>query len=330
MEDEQKPDLQQTEPMAPEATAAPEPAADSAARETGNDAGTQASAPIQPSQTGKEMEVHHHVHHEHGAKSHQNGKWQSYIREFLMLFLAVFCGFLAEYKLEHTIARDREKKYIAAMVRDLSEDTANFRRLIADGNFSMATIDSLLQLLQQPTTDSAATGKTYLLARRLTHTVNPYTIFDRTYAQMKSSGNLRLLRDQTIAGYIAGYYADITTLQSQQDYLFNLQLQYMQQVVQVLDPAVFHNMYKQAGLVPGDSTEASIIRYMLKPPAGNPKAPGGTTEARQQFIGTLHYLYARILSTNSNVRNQRVAAGKLMGVLIETYHLTKKDFGMQD
>ncbi|MEJ7674922.1 MAG: hypothetical protein WKF59_20040 [Chitinophagaceae bacterium] len=33
--------------------------------------------------------------------------WKSYFWEFLMLFLAVFCGFLAEYQLEHKIEKDR-------------------------------------------------------------------------------------------------------------------------------------------------------------------------------------------------------------------------------
>ena len=39
------------------------------------------------------MEIHAH--------SHTPGKkWTHYFREFLMLFPAVFCGFLAEYHLE--------------------------------------------------------------------------------------------------------------------------------------------------------------------------------------------------------------------------------------
>jgi len=42
------------------------------------------------------MEVHQHAHT-------PRKKWTHYFWEFLMLFLAVFCGFLAEYKLEHTI-----------------------------------------------------------------------------------------------------------------------------------------------------------------------------------------------------------------------------------
>lgn len=46
---------------------------------------------INPIQETENMEVHHHAHHEHGKKN-----WKSYFWEFLMLFLAVFCGFLAE------------------------------------------------------------------------------------------------------------------------------------------------------------------------------------------------------------------------------------------
>ena len=50
------------------------------------------------------MEVHAHTH---TARK----KWTHYFWEFLMLFLAVFCGFLAEYQLEHKIEKDREKQF---------------------------------------------------------------------------------------------------------------------------------------------------------------------------------------------------------------------------
>ena len=39
------------------------------------------------------MEIHAHSHT-------PRKKWTHYFREFLMLFPAVFCGFLAEYHLE--------------------------------------------------------------------------------------------------------------------------------------------------------------------------------------------------------------------------------------
>jgi hypothetical protein len=55
------------------------------------------------------MEVHHHSHLASGETHTSRKKWTHYFWEFLMLFLAVFCGFLAEYQLEHKIERDKEK-----------------------------------------------------------------------------------------------------------------------------------------------------------------------------------------------------------------------------
>ena len=49
------------------------------------------------------MEVHHHSHHPK--------KWKEYITEFLMLFLAVTLGFLAEYLREvYDLDNTEEKK----------------------------------------------------------------------------------------------------------------------------------------------------------------------------------------------------------------------------
>ncbi len=56
------------------------------------------------------MEVHHHPH------IHSEKKWKEYLFQFLMLFLAVFCGFLAEYQLEHVIENNREKQFMPPSV----------------------------------------------------------------------------------------------------------------------------------------------------------------------------------------------------------------------
>ena len=45
------------------------------------------------------MEVHHHTHPD-SHRDHGKKNWKTYFWEFLMLFLAVFCSFLAEYQLE--------------------------------------------------------------------------------------------------------------------------------------------------------------------------------------------------------------------------------------
>ncbi len=81
---------------------------------------------INQNQDSENMEVHHHSHSSHGKKS-----WKSYFWEFLMLFLAVFCGFLAEYQLEHKIENDRGKQYTYSFYEDLLTDSSHFNDLIS-------------------------------------------------------------------------------------------------------------------------------------------------------------------------------------------------------
>jgi hypothetical protein len=67
------------------------------------------------------MEVHAHTHTE-------RKKWTHYFWEFLMLFLAVFCGFLAENQREHMIEHQREKQYIGSFYEDLTADENDFAK----------------------------------------------------------------------------------------------------------------------------------------------------------------------------------------------------------
>ena len=83
------------------------------------------------------MEVHHHAH---TARK----KWTHYFWEFLMLFLAVFCGFLAEYKLEHVIEHQRELKYVKSLIQDLKADTASLQHYVTLRKEKRMMMDSLV------------------------------------------------------------------------------------------------------------------------------------------------------------------------------------------
>ena len=79
------------------------------------------------------MEVHHHSHH---PKS-----WKEYLQEFLMLFSAVFLGFMSEYYLEYRAERHKEHDYLNSMLIDLHSDlkemdakNANMEEIVAAGN----------------------------------------------------------------------------------------------------------------------------------------------------------------------------------------------------
>ena len=75
---------------------------------------------ISPNQELEIMETHAQELHKapgHGLKH--------YLFEFLMLFLAVFCGFLAENYRETLVNKEKELHYIQNIVADLKSDTSD-------------------------------------------------------------------------------------------------------------------------------------------------------------------------------------------------------------
>ena len=83
-------------------------------------------ATLEQSKTQSEnMEVHAHDLHKAPGQG-----WKHYLFEFLMLFLAVFCGFLAKNFREHQVEEERGKQYIQSFYGDLHYNLATFSRII--------------------------------------------------------------------------------------------------------------------------------------------------------------------------------------------------------
>ena len=120
-----------------------------------------------------------------------------------MLFLAVFCGFLAEYQLEHKIERDREKKFIQTFIEDLKFDTAAINKNLLFRKAKGDQIDSLIDLLSEQKTKGYE-NELYYLGRMLVRT-NRFQSNDRTITQLRFSGSLRLIRNENAADSIISY-----------------------------------------------------------------------------------------------------------------------------
>jgi hypothetical protein len=197
------------------------------------------------------MEVHHHAHH--GKK-----KWTEYFWEFLMLFLAVFCGFLAEYQLEHTIEHQREKQYIRSLIADLENDQQILSKHMLHLETGISRMDSVINILNAPSLIAVNTGNLYYLAR-IGPRLNPLSNNSRTFEQLKSSGNFRLIRDIGTSNKIMTYYEKFPTirlLESSNETEFN---EYKKIASKVFDPAVFISMEENNGQVKR-STENPALR----------------------------------------------------------------------
>ena len=148
---------------------------------------------ITQNQETENMEVHHHAHHE-GKKN-----WKSYIWEFLMLFLAVFCGFLAEYQLEHKIEKDRAAELAKSFYEELKVDYAAVKSTI---RFSDRK-DSALQYLKHYFRDSSLTdfSKEFGYNYGIGLLVNRPAIFEPRGAILElliNSGSLRYFKSKEL------------------------------------------------------------------------------------------------------------------------------------
>ena len=170
---------------------------------------------ITPKQDSENMEVHHHAHHQ-GKKN-----WKSYFWEFLMLFLAVFCGFLAEYQLEHKIERDREVVYMKNMLEDLKRDTATINSAVTGNHIFVAGIDTLLDLLSNPKSDTIYQRKLFISSLLNTYYYMPIQFSELTISQLKYSGNFRLIRNHDVANAILQYEQGVNACKENYDLVPN-------------------------------------------------------------------------------------------------------------
>lgn len=156
--------------------------------------------PINPKQETDIMETHAHDLHKAPGQG-----WKHYFFEFLMLFLAVFAGFLAENQREHYVEHQREKKFARRLLSDLQEDSIFFDNRIQLLQKRQQAHKRFLEIMTSPAgaTDSAVhRGFVGILLQ--TGASNDFTT--ATYNQMKTSGTLRYIDNDELTTSLQQYY----------------------------------------------------------------------------------------------------------------------------
>ena len=199
------------------------------------------------------MEVHAHTH---TARK----KWTHYFWEFLMLFLAVFCGFLAEYQLEHKIEKDRESQFINSLVADLQDDVKNLDAMIVREQQGIATLDTLIYLLNSPELAKQNGDQLYYVARTGPRS-NPFANNSRTFDQLKYSGGFRLIRNAESSNKIMEYYNQLATIRLLEDN-YNHEFDNFKKVgAKILDPGVLRTQESDKGEIQRSNDNPPLITY---------------------------------------------------------------------
>jgi hypothetical protein len=143
------------------------------------------------------MEVHAHTHT-------PRKKWTHYLWEFLMLFLAVFCGFLAENQREHIIEHRRAHDYAITLVKDLATDTSNINSSVKYYSDYISLMDSLIKMAVKKEINPATSGRFAWYCRHSLFNL-PLPWQRTTIEQIRNSGNIRYFKSYRLQELISVY-----------------------------------------------------------------------------------------------------------------------------
>ena len=250
----------------------------------------------------EDMEVHHHAHDP--AAPHHKKNLKSYFWEFLMLFLAVFCGFLAEYQLEHVIEHQREKQYIESLVADLKSDQEVISQHIIHVKSGISMMDSMIAILNAPSQIANHTGELYFLAR-LAPRLKPLSNNNRTFEQLKNSGNFRLIRNLNTSNKIMTYYEKfplVRLLESVNETEFT---EYKKVASKIFNPAILIKME-------GMNSEIHRISY-------NPSLHSTGNELLQELSVFSVYMHGTKTGILKNDEEMKIAGAELIEYLQKEY-----------
>jgi len=247
------------------------------------------------------MEVHSHTHT-------SRKKWTHYLWEFLMLFLAVFCGFLAENIREHYVEHQREKQFIHSLIIDIKLDTANLNRSISGRAKRSNMFDSLTSLINSPDRDKYSRD-IYFFGRHITRISEIIFIYnDKTMQQLKSSGSLRLIRNRKAADSIIIYDARVRALEKLEERELKFIDLSLPSCYKIFDGLVYDNMI---------ANETVILK-----PGSNPALLNTTLQALPEFNLTLH----NVKSVNRLNRKNAIA---LLQEAVHLLNTLKKEYKLE-
>lgn len=174
------------------------------------------------------MEVHKHPHHVTNKK-----KWSEYLLEFIMLFLAIFLGFLAENYREQEVNEKIEKKNIESFIASVQKDSARLAINIEQCQYKIKLIDSLGKIPGN-FNDTSFQKPFFNYARQLTK-YEGYMPDESAFLQMQYSGTLRLIKKQNITDSILKYQTQNAVIKGQRETVNNYFEQSLNNLLQITD-----------------------------------------------------------------------------------------------
>ncbi|MDP3312751.1 hypothetical protein [Lutibacter sp.] len=194
---------------------------------------------INHNQEAENKEVRHHPNLHPKSK-----KWKTYFLEFLMIFLAVTMGFIAENIREHFSERKIARQNLEAYRNDLLQHQELYTEYINGLNRGIPLYDSIVSVFYtQNENKELATLSRLLLEGQKNMIIEINT---PTYDQLISSGSMRFIENIDIKVGITNYKNQIDHLANYNNRIINTINNQMGEFGKIVDTHDFWNTKKNS------------------------------------------------------------------------------------
>ena len=197
-----------------------------------------------------------------------------FLREFLMLFLAISLGFFVENYREQIIEDKRELDFVNSFKNDLKNDISELDVLILRRKEREIQIDSIYFIFKNKKFNEYS-NDLYFYARYLPR---PSRFFanNASIDQLKNSGSLTLIKNQKVIDTLLGYndnFLFIDYIREREEYLVQ---RIFDQINIIFDPFVFDQM--------------TVYDIEFNKPKGSVSINYSDIQTNKTFLSNLQYL----------------------------------------
>ena len=236
-------------------------------------------------------------------------KWYVYFIDFIMLFVAVTLGFLAENVRDQQTDKNREISYLKNVHEDLLVDINKFEYVISSNNFRLLRLDSLHMEINKVSPDLPSL---YYYIRNLALR----TTFESSHLgldQIKASGGFRLIQNAKIIAGIQDYERRLNSAMKLEEIRERTLEQARFKMAVVFDAGTLYQMTKNQSMFKGEKT----VRY--KRPAHAAPFVVGDRETFNELINFVNLGLNTNIHLNDSFNELKSIAKALDAAIIEEY-----------
>ena len=237
-------------------------------------------------------------------------KWYVYFIDFIMLFVAVTLGFLAENVRDQQTDKNREISYLKNVHEDLLVDINKFELVISSNNLRLLMLDSLHMEINKASPDLPSL---YYYIRNLALR----TTFESSHLgldQIKASGGFRLIQNAKIIAGIQDYERMLSSTMKLEEVRERTLEQARFKMAVVFDASTLYQMTKNQSMFKG---EKILVRF--KRPAYAAPFVVGDRETFNELINFINLGLNTNIQLNNRFNELKSIAKALDAAIMEEY-----------